>query len=108
MADYQIMWFDQVPYGVRAYEDKKRVSKQLPMKFMKVIGVLCMVTGRTSQKDFQNGFVWGPRLNREGTADQVAQQVHDELIASYPPSRLVAIVRECKAKHQLAIEPVEQ
>jgi hypothetical protein len=97
MADYQIMYWDDVPYGVRAFEDKKRVSKQLPMKFMKVIGVLCMVTGRTSQADFQKGFVWGPRQSREGSAEQVAQQLYDELVAAYPPSRLVEIVRQCKS-----------
>lgn len=107
MADYQIMWWDQVPYGVRAFEEKKRVSRQLPMKFMKVIGVLCMVTGRTSQSDFQKGFIWGPRQCREGTAELVAQQVHDELVASYPPSRLVQIVRECKAAHQ-GDEPLDR
>ena len=96
MAEYQILYWDEVPYGVRAFEDKKRVSKHLPPKFMKVIGVLCMVTGRNSQSDFQKGFVWGARLSRVGTAEQVAQQVHDEIIAAYPPSRLVDIVRQYK------------
>jgi hypothetical protein len=96
MADYQILYWDEVPFGVRAYEDNKRVSKQLPMKFHKVIGVLCMVTGRTSQTDYVKGFVWGPRQTREGSAAEVAQQVHDELVAAYPPSRLVEIVRHYK------------
>lgn len=105
MADYQILYWDTIPFGVRAYEDtpalaggarEKRVSKQLPMKFNKVIGVLSMVSGKTSQKDYQNGFVWGPRESREGSAEQVAQQVYDELIAAYPPKRLVEIVRQAK------------
>ena len=96
MAEYQILYRDDVPFGVRAFEEKKRVSKQLPMKFQKVIGVLCMVTGRNSQADYQKGFVWGPRLSREGSAEQVAQQLHDELVAAYPPSRLVEIVRQYK------------
>ncbi len=100
MAEYQIMYWDDVPYGVRAFEDKRRVSKQLPMKFMKVIGVLCMVTGRTSQADFQKGFVWGPRQSREGSAEQVAQQLYDELIAAYTPGRLVEIVRQCKIEQK--------
>ncbi len=96
MADYQIMYWGELPYGVRAFEDKKRVSKQLPMKFQKVIGVLCMVSGKTSQADFQKGFIWGPRQSREGSAEQVAQQVYDELVAAYPPNRLVEIVRQHK------------
>ncbi len=96
MAEYQILNWGDLPYGVRAFEDKKRVSKQLPMKFQKVIGVLCMVSGKTSQADFQKGFIWGPRQSREGSAEQVAQQVYDELVAAYPPSRLVEIVRQHK------------
>lgn len=100
MAEYQILYWDEVPYGVRAFQDKKRVSKQLPMKFQKVIGVLCMVTGRTSQEDFQKGFVWGPRQSRDGSAEQVAAAVYDEIIAAYPPSRLVEIVRQYKAAAQ--------
>lgn len=96
MAEYQILYWDDLPYGIRAFEDKKRVSKQLPMKFQKVIGVLCMITGRNSQKDFQDGFVWGPRLSREGSAEQVAQALYDELVAAYPPKRLVEIVRQAK------------
>jgi hypothetical protein len=96
MADYQILYWDEVPYGVRAFEANKRVSRTLPMKFQKVIGVLCMVTGRTSSADYQKGFVWGPRQSREGSAEQVAQAVYDELLAAYPPSRLVEIVRQYK------------
>jgi hypothetical protein len=96
MADYQILYWDEVPFGVRAFEDKKRVSKQLPMKFHKVIGVLCMVTGRNSQQAYMNGFVWGPRESRGGSAEQVAQAVYEELIAAYPAGRLVEIVRQYK------------
>ncbi len=55
-----------------------------------------MVSGKTSQADFQKGFIWGPRQSREGSAEQVAQQVYDELVAAYPPNRLVEIVRQHK------------
>lgn len=96
MAEYQILWWDEIPFGVRAYEEHRRVSKQLPMKFQKVIGVVCMVTGRTSQQAYQEGFRWGACEARAGSAEQVVQEVHDELVAAYPPSRLVGIVRQHK------------
>lgn len=96
MADYQILYWADVPYGVRAFEGQKRVSKQLPMKFQKVIGVLAMISGKTSQADYRDGFVWGPRLSREGSPEQVAQAIYEELIAAYPPQRLVEIVRRYK------------
>ena len=96
MADYQILYWGNVPYGVRAFEDKKRVSKQLPMKFQKLISVLCVTSGKTSQEDYKKGFVWGERRSRAGSAEQVAQQVYDELVAAYPPKRIVEIARKYK------------
>lgn len=96
MADYQIMYWGDIPYAVRAFEDKKRVSKQLPNDFEKAIDAASMASGKTTQEDYQKGFRWGPRQSREGSADQVAQAVYDELVAAYPMSRLIEIARQYK------------
>ena len=94
MADYQIMYWGEIPYAVRAYEDNQRVSKQLPSDFEKAIDAASMASGKTTQEDYQSGFRWGPRQSREGSAVQVAQAVYDELIAAYPLSRLMEIARQ--------------
>ena len=97
MAEYQVMYWDDIPYAVRAYEGSKRVSKQLPGDFEKAIDAASMATGKTSQEDYQKGFRWGPREARDGSAAEVAQAVYDELIAQFPLTRLMDIARKHKA-----------
>ncbi len=96
MAEYQIMYWGDIPYAVRAYEGKERVSRQLPTDFEKAIDAACMATGKTSQEDYQKGFRWGPRTPRDGNAAEVARAVHDELVAEYPLMRLMEIARGYK------------
>ena len=96
MAEYQIMYWDDIPYAVRAYEGTKRVSKQLPSEFEKAIDAVCMATGRTTQEEYQKGFRWHPRQSRDGSAEEVAQAVYDELISQYPFARLMEIARQSR------------
>ena len=96
MAEYQIMYWGDIPYAVRAYEDKKRVSKQLPGDFEKAIDAASMASGKTTQEDYQKGFRWGPRESRDGNAAEVAQAVYDELVAQYPLMRLMELARNYK------------
>jgi Virulence factor len=96
MAEYQIMYWGDIPYAVRAYEDKKRVSKQLPGDFEKAIDAASMASGKTTQEDYQKGFRWGPRESRDGSAAEVAQVVYDELVAQYPLMRLMELARNYK------------
>ena len=96
MAEYQIMYWGDIPYAVRAYEDTKRVSKQLPNDFEKAIDAASMASGKTTQQDYQKGFRWGPRQSREGSAEEVAQAIYDELIGEYPMTRLMEIARQAK------------
>jgi hypothetical protein len=96
MAEFQIMYWDDIPYAVRAYEGRKRVSKQLPGDFEKAIDAASMASGKTTQEDYQKGFRWGPREPRDGSAAEVAQAVYDELVAAYPLTRLMEMAREHK------------
>lgn len=96
MAEYQIMYWGDIPYAVRAYEGKQRVSKQLPGDFEKAVDAASMAAGATTQEDYQKGFNWGPRQARAGSAAEVAQAVYDELIAEYPLTRLLEMVRNHK------------
>lgn len=101
MAEYQIMYWGDIPYAVRAYEDKKRVSKQLPSDFEKAIDAACMAAGLTTQEEYQSGFRWGERATREGSAEEVAQAVYDELVAAYPLTRLMEMARSYKRENKL-------
>lgn len=93
MAEYQIMYWDDIPYAVRAYEGGKRVSKQLPTEFEKAVDAASMASGKTTQEDYQKGFRWGARESRDGTAEEVAQAVYDELVEQYSATRLLELAR---------------
>jgi hypothetical protein len=96
MAEYQVMYWENIPYAVRAYEGSQRVSKQLPGDFEKAIDAASMASGKTTQEDYQKGFRWGPREIREGSAAEVAQAVFDELVTNYPLTRLLEMARNHK------------
>ncbi len=96
MAEYQIMYWKDIPYAVRAYEGTTRVSKQLPSDFEKAIDAAAMTLNLTTQDDYQAGFVWGERQTRTGSARHVAQAVYDELVAEYPLSRLMEMAKNYK------------
>lgn len=96
MAEYQIMYWGNIPYAVRAYEGDRRISKQLPGEFEKAVDAASMASGKTTQEAYQKGFRWGPREPREGSAEEVAQGVYDELVAAYPLTRLLEMARDHK------------
>ncbi len=104
MAEYQIMYWDDIPYAVRAYEGTKRVSKQLPGDFEKAIDAASMAAGKTTQEDYQKGFRWAERESRDGTAEEVAQAVYNELIGQYSLARLMEIARSHKKEPKMPNE----
>jgi hypothetical protein len=97
MAEFQIMYWDNIPYAVRAYEGSKRVSRQLPGDFEKAVDAASVASGKTTQEDYQKGFRWGPREPRDGSAAEVAQAVYDELVAAYPLTLLMEMARNHKS-----------
>jgi hypothetical protein len=88
MAMVRIMFWKDIPYAVRAFDNDGRISKQLPEVFEAAVDKAAMVTGMTEQADYQSGFRWGEEEERPGNAEVVSKTVHDELIAAYPPNRL--------------------
>lgn len=93
MATVKIMYWKDIPYAVRAFDDDGRSSKQLPDVFEAAVDRAAMAAGMTEQDDYQSGFRWGDVEERDGTADVVANAVHDELVDDYPPDRLAGMVR---------------
>lgn len=91
MATIKIMYWKDIPYALRAFDDKGRCSKQLPEPFETAVDRAAMAAGMTEQDDYQSGFHWGPVEERPGTAEAVTSEVYDELVAEYPPNRLASM-----------------
>ncbi|MCC7360621.1 MAG: virulence factor [Anaerolineales bacterium] len=93
MADVQVYYWKDIPYGVRAQDERGRVSRQMPRAFEAAVDAAAMVEGLTESRQYLAGFRWGPAETRAGTADEVAGSVVEELVAAYPPARLARLAR---------------
>ena len=94
MATIKIMYWRDIPYALRTFDQDTKCSKQLPALFETSIDKAAMVSGLTDQDSYHSQFHWGKEETRPGTAEEVALEVHDELVAAYTPSRLEAMTRE--------------
>ena len=93
MATVKIMYWQDIPYAVRAFDENGRSSKQLPRVFEAAVDEAAMVAGMTEQSDYQTGFRWGEVEERSGAAETVVRAVYDELLAEYSASRLMNMAR---------------
>jgi cvfA/B/C family virulence factor len=89
MAQVRIMYWKEIPYGVRASDEANaRVSRQLPAEFQEAVDAAAMAEGATSAEDYQAGFTWGNPEERPGAAGATADAVVAEIVAAYPKERL--------------------
>ena len=93
MAQVRIMYWKDIPYGVRASDEGGRVSRQLPPEFQEALDAAAMAEGATSQEDYQAGFSWGPLQERPGPPAAAADAVVAEIVAAFPQERLRALAR---------------
>ncbi len=89
MAQVRIMYWKDIPYGVRATDESgARVSRSLPPEFQEAVDAAAMEEGATSAEDYQAGFTWGPVEERPGPAAAAADETVAGIVASYPAERL--------------------
>lgn len=98
MARVKIMYWRDIPYAVRAFDDNGQCSKQLPQPFEATVDNAAMAAGMTEQDDYHEGFNWSEEKYQEGSADDAAAKVHDEIVEAYPSSRLASLVRKHRLK----------
>jgi len=93
MAQVRIMYWKEIPYGVRAADAGGRVSRQLPPEFQEAVDEAAMADGDTAQEAYQAGFTWGPPEERPGSAAEAADATVAEIVAAYPGDRLKGLAR---------------
>jgi uncharacterized protein (DUF1501 family) len=88
MAQVRIMYWKDIPYGVRAKDEGGQVTRQLPEIFQEAVDAAAMADGETAQEAYQAGFTWGPPEEKSGTAADAADAVVAEIVSAYPEERL--------------------
>ena len=82
MAEYQVLYWREIPSLVKAIDASAEVSVRLPQRFHDAIDDAAMQSGATDSETYLMGWQWGPTRQRPGTAREVAEAVAEELTAS--------------------------
>ncbi len=84
MASYQILYWQDIPSQVKAWDDFDEVKVELSQRFVARIDQVAQAQGLTSTDDYLAQWRWGDAVERPGTAAEVAEAVRRELEASRP------------------------
>jgi hypothetical protein len=83
MTTYQILYWHDIPVQVRAGGRRDRVSEALTDRFQEAVDAAAMRAKLTGSDAYTDGYQWGERLEREGTAEEVAMAVAAYLAAQF-------------------------
>lgn len=102
MAIYQILYWDEIPVGVKATRDGRRgrVRKHLSNRFQMAVDAVATITGRSDEESYMAGWWWGDPVTEPGDPAEVAEQVIERLEDQYPTKRLSQMRRSIIAGHQ--------
>jgi len=81
VALYQILYWQDIPSQVKAWDDFDEIKVELGPKFVALIDQTAQVKGLTGTDEYLAQWSWGNELEREGSAQEVAEAVKKELEA---------------------------
>jgi hypothetical protein len=80
MASYQLMSWRGIPSQIKVTDDSgTEVNKQFPVFFQQEIDRVAMAEGLIDSDAYLEAWAWSEPLEREGTAEEVAEALVDEL-----------------------------
>ena len=82
MALYQILYWQDIPSQVKAWDDFDEVKVELAPRFADRIDRLAQSKGLTSTDDYLAQWRWSEEKERDGAAQEVAEAVKRELEAA--------------------------
>ena len=92
MAIFQIMYWHDIPSQIKVVDDQNTVKKMLPNRFQQAIDSAAMAAGKTDSNIYLTGWAWGPKTERSGTAEAVAEFLAIELDEAFPKAKLREII----------------
>jgi len=81
MASYQILYWQDIPSQVKAWDDFDEVKVELGAGIPERIDAAAQAQGLTSTDDYLGQWRWSDEQERDGTAQDVAEAVRAELEA---------------------------
>ena len=84
MALYQILYWQDIPSQVKAWDDFDEIKVELPQRFAARIDAAAETRGLTKMDDYLAQWKWTDAQERPGTPEEVAAAVKQELEAKEP------------------------
>jgi len=84
MSRYQILYWQDIPSQIKAWDDFDETKVELDPRFAIRIDQAAQSKGLTSTDDFLNQWKWGHEQERAGTPEEVAAAVKAELESANP------------------------
>jgi alkanesulfonate monooxygenase SsuD/methylene tetrahydromethanopterin reductase-like flavin-dependent oxidoreductase (luciferase family) len=81
MAIYQILYWQDIPSQVKAWDDFDEVKISLAPRFMEQIDQVAQRKGLTNTDDYLAQWNWSEKQERAGDPDEVAEKIKGELEA---------------------------
>lgn len=84
MANYQVLYWHDIPVQVRAKGAGGRANVALPERFQEAVDLAAMAVGLIGSDEYTDAYKWGEQQSRDGEAAEVAQAVAAEFDAQFP------------------------
>ncbi len=84
MAFFQVLYWQDIPAQVKAWDDFEETNIELDPRFAARIDQVAQSQGLTNTDDYLAQWKWSPEQERAGTAAEVAAAVKLQLEASSP------------------------
>ena len=84
VAKFQVLYWQDLPSEVKAWDDFEEIKLSLPTRFADRIDAQAQKVGLTKGDDYLAQLRWGDELQRPGTPAEVAAAIRQELEAASP------------------------
>lgn len=83
MAFYQVLYWQDIPSQVKAWDDFDEIKVELAPQFAVRIDLSAQSQGLTQTDDYLGQWKWGEEQERNGTPEEVAQAVKNEMESKF-------------------------
>ena len=84
MARYRVLYWREIPTQVKASDDTgAKANRPMPKWYMQEVSRITMREGLAGTDEYLAEFAWSDDLERDGTADEVADAVMAELATQF-------------------------
>ena len=83
MIKYQVLSWRGIPAQIRASENGKKISKQLPTRFQNEIDRIAMKEGLFGSEEYLNGWSWSDQILLQESLIEVLDIIIEDLVSEW-------------------------